>query len=44
MEREYIIAVLEDTGWRLEGRAGAASILGLSPSPAACAHEEAGGR
>jgi PAS domain S-box-containing protein len=32
MEREYIIRVLENTGWRIEGRFGAAKILGLNPS------------
>ncbi|HEV7473828.1 MAG TPA: sigma 54-interacting transcriptional regulator, partial [Pyrinomonadaceae bacterium] len=32
MEREYIIRILEDTGWRIEGRKGAARILGLNPS------------
>ncbi|MFL6254185.1 MAG: ABC transporter substrate binding protein [Pyrinomonadaceae bacterium] len=32
MEREYIITVLDGTGWRIEGRDGAARILGLHPS------------
>ena len=32
VEREYIIRVLEDTGWRVEGQYGAAKILGLNPS------------
>jgi PAS domain S-box-containing protein len=32
MEREYIIRILEDRGWRIEGRNGAARLLGLNPS------------
>ena len=32
MEREYIAAVSEATGWRIEGPDGAAEILGLHPS------------
>ena len=32
MEREYIAAVSEATGWRIEGPDGAAKILGLHPS------------
>jgi len=32
MEREYIFQVLQKTGWRIEGEAGAAVILGLNPS------------
>jgi len=32
VEREYIIRVLENTGWRIEGPYGAARILGLNPS------------
>ena len=32
VEREYIIRTLEDTGWRIEGKYGAAKILGLNPS------------
>jgi PAS domain S-box-containing protein len=32
MEKEYITRVLETTGWRIEGRRGAARILGLNPS------------
>ena len=32
VEREYIIHILEDTGWRIEGPDGAARILGLNPS------------
>jgi formate hydrogenlyase transcriptional activator len=31
-EREYIIAVLEDTDWRINGRHGAASRLAMHPS------------
>ena len=32
MEREHIIHVLQKTGWRIEGEAGAAVILDLNPS------------
>jgi DNA-binding NtrC family response regulator len=32
MEREHILLVLQKTGWRIEGEAGAAVILGLNPS------------
>ena len=32
VEREYIIKILEKTGWKIEGKDGAASILGLNPS------------
>jgi PAS domain S-box-containing protein len=32
MEQEYIIRVLEHTGWRVEGPSGAAHLLGLKPS------------
>ena len=32
VEREYIVRILEDTGWRIEGPDGAARILGLNPS------------
>jgi chemotaxis protein methyltransferase CheR len=32
VEKEYIISVLEDTGWRIEGPSGAAKVLGLNPS------------
>jgi len=32
VERQYILGVLEETGWRIEGRKGAARILGLNPS------------
>jgi PAS domain S-box-containing protein len=31
-ERDHIVAVLDTTGWKLEGPAGAAEILGLRPS------------
>ena len=32
MEREYILNILEGTRWRIEGKNGAALILGLHPS------------
>jgi chemotaxis protein methyltransferase CheR len=32
MEKEYIIRILENTGWRIEGHKGAAKVLGLNPS------------
>ena len=32
VERDYIILTLENTGWRIEGKYGAARILGLNPS------------
>ncbi|HKO98701.1 MAG TPA: sigma 54-interacting transcriptional regulator [Pyrinomonadaceae bacterium] len=32
MEKEYILRILDSTGWRIEGRRGAALILGLNPS------------
>jgi PAS domain S-box-containing protein len=32
MERDYILRVLEDRGWRIEGQNGAARLLGLNPS------------
>jgi len=32
MEKEYILRILDSTGWRIEGRRGAAKILGLNPS------------
>ncbi len=32
MERQHILKVLSDTGWRIEGKKGAAGILGLHPS------------
>jgi transcriptional regulator with GAF, ATPase, and Fis domain len=31
-ERAQILAVLEQTGWRIRGRAGAAAVLGLKPT------------
>ena len=32
IEREYIVRILEQTGWRIEGPSGAAKVLGLNPS------------
>ena len=32
MERDHILEVLKTTGWQIEGKSGAASILGLHPS------------
>jgi chemotaxis protein methyltransferase CheR len=32
MEREHIIRILDNSGWRIEGPYGAAKILGLNPS------------
>jgi PAS domain S-box-containing protein len=32
LERDYISRVLNETGWRIEGRQGAARILGINPS------------
>jgi PAS domain S-box-containing protein len=32
MERDYIIRILEDRTWRIEGRNGAARMLGMNPS------------
>ncbi|WP_022947367.1 sigma 54-interacting transcriptional regulator [Methylohalobius crimeensis] len=32
MERDHIVRVLDATGWRIRGEAGAAAILGLKPS------------
>jgi PAS domain S-box-containing protein len=32
MEKEYIIQILDNTGWRIEGHKGAAKVLGLNPS------------
>jgi PAS domain S-box-containing protein len=32
IEKEYIMRILEDTAWRIEGPNGAARILGLNPS------------
>jgi transcriptional regulator with GAF, ATPase, and Fis domain len=32
MERLYLLQVLEQAGWRIEGAGGAADLLGLNPS------------
>ena len=32
VERDYIVRTLEKTGWRIEGKSGAATVLGLNPS------------
>jgi transcriptional regulator with GAF, ATPase, and Fis domain len=32
MERDYILQVLQKTGWRIEGKDGAALIVGLNAS------------
>jgi PAS domain S-box-containing protein len=32
LERDYITRILHETGWRIEGRQGAALILGINPS------------
>ena len=32
MEREHILKVLQETGWKIDGKGGAASLLGLHPS------------
>jgi transcriptional regulator with GAF, ATPase, and Fis domain len=32
MERDHIFKVLQETGWKIEGEGGAASILGLHPN------------
>jgi DNA-binding NtrC family response regulator len=32
VEREHILRVLRDTGWRIRGLAGAAEVLGLKPT------------
>jgi chemotaxis protein methyltransferase CheR len=32
MEKEYIVRILDNTGWRIEGHKGAAKVLGLNPS------------
>jgi transcriptional regulator with GAF, ATPase, and Fis domain len=32
MERSYVLRILEETNWRIEGQKGAAKILGLNPS------------
>ncbi|MGD9033796.1 MAG: sigma 54-interacting transcriptional regulator, partial [Desulfobacteraceae bacterium] len=31
VDREHIVRVLEESGWRIEGKSGAAQILGLNP-------------
>ena len=32
VEKEYIVKVLDSTGWKVEGPSGAARVLGLNPS------------
>lgn len=32
LEHDYVLQVLQNTGWRIEGKTGAALILGLNPS------------
>ena len=32
LERDYILRILNETGWRIEGPSGAARILGINPS------------
>lgn len=32
LERDHILKVLRQTGWRIEGKSGAAAILELNPS------------
>ncbi|MHB8845719.1 MAG: helix-turn-helix domain-containing protein [Nitrospirota bacterium] len=32
IERDHICQALEKTGWRIEGKKGAAAMLGLNPS------------
>jgi len=32
MEREPILAILREIGWRIEGHNGAAELLGIKPS------------
>jgi PAS domain S-box-containing protein len=32
LERDYILRILNETGWRIEGHQGAARILGINPS------------
>lgn len=32
VERDYILRTLDSTGWRVEGKLGAAKVLGLNPS------------
>lgn len=32
IEREHILAMLQEIGWKIEGRNGAAKLLGIKPS------------
>ena len=32
VERQYILSVMENSGWRVRGRGGAAEVLGLKPT------------
>ncbi|MFA7405153.1 MAG: helix-turn-helix domain-containing protein [Pelobacteraceae bacterium] len=32
MEHDHVLQVLQKTGWRIEGKSGAAILLGLNPS------------
>jgi DNA-binding NtrC family response regulator len=32
MEREHILVTLQEIGWKIEGRNGAAQLLGINPS------------
>jgi formate hydrogenlyase transcriptional activator len=32
MERDHILKILQKTGWKIDGKCGAASLLGLNPS------------
>jgi transcriptional regulator with GAF, ATPase, and Fis domain len=32
MERDHILQALEKSGWRIEGKKGAATMLGINPS------------
>ncbi len=32
VERDYIISVLDETNWKIEGKNGAAAILDINPS------------
>jgi transcriptional regulator of acetoin/glycerol metabolism len=32
LEHDHILQVLQKTGWRIEGKNGAATLLGLNPS------------
>jgi transcriptional regulator with GAF, ATPase, and Fis domain len=32
MEREHILKILQETGWKIDGKGGTASLLGLHPS------------